>query len=134
MYLGGECGSGQVLLVTDAFLFSTAIVDIFCSETISGILCRDHTSALTAPRKPTERKMIGLFLHARFASFQEHLLHCFKQSRRNNWFKASVVVFAFVICKAEIDAVGKHTGDGSFGRWRSFRGNTMIRQKVGDTT
>ncbi|MFZ2149768.1 MAG: hypothetical protein WAV15_01240 [Minisyncoccia bacterium] len=35
--------------------------------------------------------------------------------------------------KTEIDTIGEHTSDGSFGRWRSLRTHAVIRQKVGDS-
>src|SRR3989344_2743900 len=120
-------------MTANTFLFGTAIVGIFSAKTISGILSRNHTSALTAPSKLCKRKMVWHFLHARTRFFRKHFLDCFKQCRRNNWHKASVVIFALVIGKTEIYAIGEHTGDGSFGRWRSFRRYAVIRQKVGDS-
>lgn len=77
--------------------------------------------------------MVRYFLHAMSGFFRKHFLDCFKQCRRNNWLKASVVILAFVIGKAEIYAIGEHTSDGSFGGWRSFRGYAVIRQKVGNS-
>ncbi|MEX0931296.1 MAG: hypothetical protein WDZ88_00950 [Candidatus Paceibacterota bacterium] len=73
------------------------------------------------------------FPRARSLSCRQYFLHGFKQFRGKNWRKASVKPFVLIFGKSEIGAIGQHSFDGSFAKWRSFASrHAMKRQKIGE--
>src|SRR3990167_8969586 len=95
------------------------------------LLRRDRAAALATTHELQEREISRHVCSSRLASTRKHLLYCFKQCRRKNWPKASVMPFVLVLHEAEICAICQYADDGSFSKWRTlFGGNAVLRQKL----
>lgn len=115
-------------------LFGAVVVAIQCAETIDTVLRRDHAATLATAYELQEWEISRYVRSPRLAFARKHLLHCFKQCRRKNWLKASVVPFALVLHEAEICPIGEYPHDGSFAKWRTLLGrNVVLRQKLRQT-
>src|SRR3989338_4118724 len=131
LQLCGEYLFLRIWLCALSIFLGTAIVGIACAKTIGCILRRNRTAALAALCKPSECERKCNFGLSRLLARSEHFLNCFKQCRRKNWLKVSVVPFSAMFDKTEICSVREHFHNGNFGKWRFFfLNNAVIRQKI----